>query len=181
MTCYQEPDRGRRGRPGNGGPPGPQGVKGPKGNQGSHGIQGPPRPTGPPGAKGEPGISISAPSIVTPPMPMVVNETGTAMFQCEVEGNPQPRVTWLKDNSSLLTNKRIVPSRAGLIINDVRSEDGGKYTSVARNILGIIMSLAEPSVQGRRYLSYVKARYIFLSTLLDSEHKEAILTFYSRK
>ena len=84
---------GQRGPPGKHGPPGPRGVKGPKGNKGPQGIQGPPGPLGPPGARGEPGQSISAPSIVTPPMPIVVNETGTASFQCEVEGNPQPRVT----------------------------------------------------------------------------------------
>ena len=96
---------GQRGPPGKHGPPGPQGVKGPKGNQGPQGIQGPPGPLGPPGARGEPGQSISAPSIVTPPMSIVVNETSTASFQCEVEGNPQPRVSWLKDNSSLTANK----------------------------------------------------------------------------
>nr|XP_058962172.1 collectin-12-like [Pocillopora verrucosa] len=66
---------GQRGPPGKHGPPGPQGVKGPKGNQGPQGIQGPPGPMGPLGAKGEPGQSISAPSIVTPPMSIVVNET----------------------------------------------------------------------------------------------------------
>ena len=53
---------------------------------------------GPPTAKGEPGISISAPSIVTLPMSIVANETGTASFQCEVDGNLQPKVTWLRDN-----------------------------------------------------------------------------------
>ena len=103
-------------------------MNGPKGNHGPQGIQGPPGPMGPPGARGEPGQSISAPSIVTPPMSIVVNETSTASFQCEVEGNPQPRVSWLKDNSSLTANKRIMPLRGGLQINDVSLEDGGMYT-----------------------------------------------------
>ena len=119
---------GQRGPPGKHGPPGPRGVNGPKGNHGPQGIQGPPGPMGPPGARGEPGQSISAPSIVTPPMSIVVNETSTASFQCEVEGNPQPRVSWLKDNSSLTANKRIMPLRGGLQINDVSLEDGGMYT-----------------------------------------------------
>ena len=141
---------GQRGPPGKHGPPGPQGVKGPKGNQGPQGIQGPPGPMGPLGAKGEPGQSISAPSIVTPPMSIVVNETGTASFQCEIEGNPQPRITWLKDNSSLTAHKRIMPSRGGLQINDVSLEDGGMYTCVARNILGMTTSLAELFVQGEK-------------------------------
>ena len=147
--------RGRRGRPGERGPPGkhgppgPQGVKGPKGNQGPQGIQGPPGPLGPPGARGEPGKSISSPSIVTPPMPIVVNETGTASFQCEIEGNPQPKVTWLRDNFSLLADKRVVQSAGGLVINDVMLIDDGTYTCEARNILGVITSLASLTVQGK--------------------------------
>ncbi|KAL9952595.1 hypothetical protein ACROYT_G039866 [Oculina patagonica] len=149
--------RGRRGRPGprgspgKHGPPGPQGPQGPKGNQGTQGIQGTPGPKGdqgPLGPKGDPGKSISAPSIVAPPMSMVVNETNTASFQCEAEGNPEPKVTWLKQNSSLVADKRVVPTRGGLMITDVTSQDEGMYTCVARNILGEMTSSAALSVQG---------------------------------
>ena len=146
--------RGRRGRPGppgKHGPPGPRGTIGPKGNKGAQGDQGPPGPKGdqgPQGPKGDPGESISAPSIVSPPVPVVVNETGIATLQCEVKGNPQPQVKWLKQNSSLLADKRIVQSRGGLIIKDVTSQDGGLYTCKARNILGVITSSAALTVQG---------------------------------
>ncbi|KAL9952539.1 hypothetical protein ACROYT_G039808 [Oculina patagonica] len=149
-------NRGRRGRPGprgspgKHGPPGPQGPQGPKGNQGTQGIQGTPGPKGdqgPQGPKGDPGKSISAPSIAAPPMSMVVNETDTASFQCEVEGNPEPKVTWLKQNSSLLAGKQVVLSRGGLMITDVTSQDEGMYTCVARNILGEMTSSAMLSVQ----------------------------------
>ncbi|KAL9952582.1 hypothetical protein ACROYT_G039853 [Oculina patagonica] len=141
---------GPRGSPGKHGPPGPQGPQGSKGNQGTQGIQGPPGPKGdqgPQGPKGDPGKSISAPSIVEPPMSMVVNETGTASFQCEAEGNPEPEVTWLKQNSSLIADKRVVLSRGGLMITDVTSQDEGMYTCVARNILGEMTSSASLSVQ----------------------------------
>ena len=143
--------RGRPGAPGKHGPPGPRGPQGPKGKKGTQGDQGPPGPKGdqgPQGPKGDPGESISAPSIVSPPVPMVVNETGIATLQCEVKGNPQPQVTWLKQNSSLLADKRIVESRGGLIIRDVTSQDGGLYTCKARNILGVITSSAALTVQG---------------------------------
>ena len=146
--------RGRRGRPGprgfpgKHGPPGHPGPQGTKGNQGPQGIQGPPGPQGPQGPKGDPGKSISTPSIVAPPMSLVVNESGTASFQCEAEGNPEPKVTWLKQNSSLSADKRVVSSRGGLVITDVTSKDGGMYTCVARNILGAVKSLATLSVQG---------------------------------
>ena len=147
--------RGRRGRPGprgspgKHGPPGPTGPQGTKGNQGPQGIQGPPGPQGPQGPKGDPGKSITAPSIVVPPMSMVVvNESGTASFQCEAEGNPVPEITWLKQNSSLPADKRVVPSHGGLMITDVTSQDKGRYTCVARNILGEVTSSATLSVQG---------------------------------
>ena len=155
-NCPQT-SRGRRGRPGprgspgKHGPSGPQGPQGPKGNQGTQGIQGPPGPKGgqgPQGPKGDPGKSISAPSIVAPPMSMVVNETRTASFQCEAEGNPEPKVTWLKQNSSVRSDKRILPSRGGLMITNVTSQDEGIYTCVARNILGEMASSAKLSVQG---------------------------------
>ena len=149
--------RGRRGRPGLRGPPGkhgplgPRGSQGPKGDKGAEGDQGPPGPKGdqgPQGPTGDPGESISAPSIVTPPVSMVVNQTGAASFQCEVRGNPKPEVTWLKQNSSLFADKRIAKSRGELLITDVTSQDGGVYTCKARNILGVITSSATLSVQG---------------------------------
>ena len=139
---------GVRGSPGKHGPPGPPGSRGTKGNQGPQGIQGPPGPQGPQGPKGEPGKSISAPSIVAPPMSKVVNESATASFQCEVQGNPEPKVTWLKQNSNVTADKRVVPSRSGLMITDVMSQDAGRYTCVARNILGEVTSSASLSVQG---------------------------------
>ena len=140
--------RGRSGPPGKHGPPGHQGPPGPKGAQGEQGPPGPKGDQGPQGPKGDPGESISAPSIVVPPVSMVVNETGAASFQCEVKGNPEPQVTWLKENSSLRGDKRVVQSRGGLMITDVTSQDGGMYTCEARNILGVMTSSAKLIVQG---------------------------------
>ena len=143
--------RGRRGRPGppgKHGPPGPQGPQGPKGPQGDQGPPGPEGDQGPQGPKGDPGESISAASIVSPPVSMVVNQTGTASFQCDVKGNPKPQVTWLKQNSSLLADRRFVQSSGGLMITDVTSHDGGTYTCVAKNILGEKASSATLTVQG---------------------------------
>ena len=151
--------RGRRGRPGppgKHGPPGPQGPPGPKGAQGDQGPTGPKGDQGPQGPKGNPGESISAPSIVVPPVSMVVNETGAASFQCEVKGNPEPQVTWLKQNSSLLADKRVVQSRGGLMITDVTSQDGGMYTCEVRNILGVKTSSAKLTVQGEYNIILLK-------------------------
>ena len=146
--------RGRRGRPGprgspgKHGPPGPAGPQGTRGSKGPKGIQGPPGPQGQQGPKGDPGKSISAPSIVASPMSLIVNESATASFQCEAEGNPEPKVSWLKQNSNLPAVKRVVPSPGGLMITDVMPQDQGIYTCVARNILGEVTSSAALTVQG---------------------------------
>ena len=138
--------RGRRGRPGpkgspgKHGPPRPPGPQGTRGNQGLQGIQEPQGPEGPQGPKGDSGKSISAPLIVAPPISMVINESGTASLQCEAEGNPEPEVTWLKQNLSLPSDKRVVSSRGELMITAVTSQDEGMYTCVAGNILGEVTS-----------------------------------------
>ena len=106
---------------------------------------------GPQGPKGDPGESISAPSIVSPLSSIVVSETGIASLQCEVKGNQIPQITWLKENSRLLTDKRIVQTRGGLMIRDATSQDGGVYTCKARNILGVVTSTATLTVQGNYF------------------------------
>ena len=148
--------RGRRGRPGYRGPPGkhgpagPQGIQGAKGNQGPQGIQGPPGPIGPPGAKGDPGKSISVPTIVAPPRSMVVNEIGTGSFQCVAEGNPEPKVTWLKQNYSFIGDKRVDQSPSGLLIRNVTSRDNGVYTCVAQSVIGSTTATATLTVRGEK-------------------------------
>ena len=157
--------RGRRGRPGprgKHGPVGPQGPQGPSGPQGDQGPSGPRGDQGPQGPKGDPGESISVPSIVSPPMSMVVNETGIASLQCEGKGNPVSQVTWLKENSSLPADKRIMQSRGGLMIRDVTSQDGGVYTCRARNILGVVSSSATLTVQGN-FLLIFHRHFLLLS------------------
>lgn len=79
---------------------------------------------------------------------MVVNETCIVSFQCDVKGNPAPQVTWLKQNSSLSDDRRIVQSRDALTIKDVTSQDGGVYTCKARNIFGMMTSPVTLTVQG---------------------------------
>ena len=140
--------RGRPGLPGKHGPAGPQAPQGPRGTRGDKGPPGPKGDQGPKGPKGDRSESISAPCIVVPPVSIVVNETGITSLQCKVKGNPTPRVTWQKQNSSLPVGKRIVQTSGGLMIQDVASRDGGVYTCKASNILGVATSSAKLTVQG---------------------------------
>ena len=92
---------------------------------------------------------ISAPSIVSSLVSMVVNETDAASFQCHVRGNPIPQITWMKENFSLPVTKRIQLSRRTMVITTVTSQDGGMYTCQAKNILGVVRSSATLTVQGK--------------------------------
>ena len=147
---------GTRGRPGPEGPPGkhgpigPQGARGIKGDLGVPGETGPVGPRGPPGikgAKGEPGQSISAPSLLQRPVGTRANESQTAILKCTADGNPPPKVTWSKLNSSLPAGRHVVESSGALIVKDVRPGDDGVYNCRAENLLGSVNASAKLTVQ----------------------------------
>ena len=161
---------GRRGRPGTRGRPGPPGRPGPEGPPGKHGPIGPQGPVGikgdlgvpgdpgpagptsrgPPGvkgAKGEPGQSISAPSLLQRPVDTTVNESQSAILKCTADGNPPPRVTWFKLNSSLPVGRHVVESSGALIVKAVRPGDDGVFSCRAKNLLGSINATAKLTVQ----------------------------------
>ena len=125
-----------------------------KGDVGKPGSPGPVGPTGPPGLKGdkgEPGESISAPSLLQRPVGMTVNESQTAMLSCPVDGNPRPKVTWSKVNSSLPVRRHVVESSGALILKDVRPGDEGVYTCKAETLLGQVNASAKLTVQCKFY------------------------------
>ena len=147
---------GPPGRPGSSGPPGKhgpigvQGLMGIKGDVGVPGHPGPVGPRGPPGMKGdngEPGQSISAPSLLQRPVGVTVNESQTAILKCTTDGNPIPKVTWSKLNSSLPVGRHVVVSSGALIVKDVRPGDDGVYSCRAENLLGRVNASAKLIVQ----------------------------------
>ena len=144
---------GPRGKPGATGPPGkhgPIGPQGPMGKKGDRGLQGPPGPAGPrgaPGEKGAPGQSISVPSLLQQTVETTINESQTAILKCTAVGNPPPKVTWSKVNSSLPVGRHVAESSGALILQDVRPGDEGQYTCKAENLLGNINATAKLTVQ----------------------------------
>lgn len=102
--------RARTGMPGPAGKYGPTGPQGAQESKGPPGNQGPPGPRGgqgPPGPKSDPFESIST-LLLSPLVSQVVNRTGIASLQCELRGNPAPHLTWLRQNSTLPSDKWIV-------------------------------------------------------------------------
>ena len=116
------------------------------GIKGDRGLQ------GPPGQKGAPGQSISAPSLLQQPVQTTVNESQTAILKCTTNGNPPPKVTWYKANSSLPVGRHVVESSGALILQDVRPGDEGQYICKAENLLGEINASAELTVHCKLHL-----------------------------
>ncbi|XP_039604642.1 immunoglobulin-like and fibronectin type III domain-containing protein 1 isoform X3 [Polypterus senegalus] len=61
-------------------------------------------------------------------------------MSCAVMGNPAPRVTWYRDNVSIMKNADYQTSNicgvCSLIITGVRPKDSGEYMAIAENSLG---------------------------------------------
>ncbi|XP_063302381.1 brother of CDO isoform X2 [Pelobates fuscus] len=64
-----------------------------------------------------------------------------AKFVCEVRGNPQPSVVWLKNAEPVLLSIRHKISRKVLRVNNVGPEDNGIYQCMAENEVGSSQAL----------------------------------------
>ncbi|XP_044765231.1 fibroblast growth factor receptor homolog 1-like isoform X2 [Coccinella septempunctata] len=65
----------------------------------------------------------------------------TVSFKCRVNGNPAPNITWLKDGkppSRTLGNLKYGQFHRSLTLEDLVTQDAGKYTCKACNKLGCI-------------------------------------------
>jgi len=173
----QKGSRGRRGQKGRSGTKGDKGIMGSPGKSGKQGIMGPVGPpgisgpegqkgdTGPagmPGAKGEPGESISAPTVAVSPLKLTVNESGSASFQCSVNGNPEPSVAWNKvDNQSKISQSAV--SGGKLVLQSVTGSDSGVYKCSAANILGQAQELVRLEVNGNKSIERERFQNLIVS------------------
>lgn len=65
----------------------------------------------------------------------------SAKFTCNVGGNPQPSVVWLRNAETLLPSSKHKISRKILRVNSVGPEDDGIYQCVAENEVGSAQAL----------------------------------------
>ena len=68
------------------------------------------------------------------------------MLSCQANGMPLPKISWKKENHSLIIGGNIQQSGLGLEIQDIGLLDQGVYTCVASNIYGTIETLVELEV-----------------------------------
>ncbi len=61
-------------------------------------------------------------------------------LDCQMQGEPEPKVTWFKDGRELCPTKRIgikfEKGQCTLIIREVTFEDSGEYVCNSHNMLG---------------------------------------------
>ncbi|XP_054168359.1 titin-like isoform X2 [Oppia nitens] len=73
------------------------------------------------------------------------------VFECQVEGNPRPTITWFKHSAILKENNEIKMfyeenNIAKLVIIEVFAEDAAKYTVVAKNSVGYVSHTVDLNV-----------------------------------
>ncbi|XP_065551612.1 hemicentin-2 [Lathamus discolor] len=69
-----------------------------------------------------------------------VLEGGGVMLECQAEGQPPPRISWLKDGQPLElqppSHARMSPDGSSLLLEGLQAADSGAYTCLARNSAG---------------------------------------------
>lgn len=74
-------------------------------------------------------------------------------LECVVSGDPEPKVTWLKNNE-VVTSSEILEVKykngvAKLIINEVFPEDAGTYVCQAKNTAGKVETQCQLKVNSK--------------------------------
>ncbi|KAM6461571.1 myosin light chain kinase, smooth muscle isoform 3-T3 [Liasis olivaceus] len=118
--------------------------------------------------------STEAPAFIRPPRNIQVPVGGTAKFEGQVRGNPEPQITWYR-NDHLVTGERCVADCSirgvfTLMIKGVQEEDGGLYMCQARNAGGIRQVTVELTVEGK-----VLKKYNLPSSVKSSGGRPAVL------
>ncbi|MEE6514687.1 hypothetical protein FKM82_023018 [Ascaphus truei] len=88
-------------------------------------------------------VQVFEPPEVSMEMPQQMVPWGqSAKFMCEVRGNPQPSVVWLRNAKPLLPGLRHRLSRKMLRVYNVGPEDDGVYQCMAENEVGGAQTMA---------------------------------------
>ena len=93
------------------------------------------------------------PTFLKTPTNVVVKSGTTARLDCAATGSPQPEISLQKDGGDDFPAARerrmhIFPSDEMFFIVDIKSEDQGLYTCIAKNDVGVITANASLQVLG---------------------------------
>ncbi|XP_036600625.1 muscle M-line assembly protein unc-89-like [Trichosurus vulpecula] len=93
-------------------------------------------------------------------MPKLIKcrEGDSVTFECLISGDPQPTVTWYQHGTALKQSQRFgfeeEDGRYRLCINEVSSQDSGRYICIAENNSGIVESVSDLIVEPVSLSSY---------------------------
>ncbi|KHN81711.1 Titin [Toxocara canis] len=86
-----------------------------------------------------PSTALAAHFIVKPNTEMTVEKDGVLCIVCDISGQPEPQVKWLKDGKEI-SDARVTTSKDGIsyqmVVASVTTQDEGKYTVIAENEQG---------------------------------------------
>ena len=92
---------------------------------------------------------VDPPVIARSPVSVTVLQKGSAVFECEARGTPNPTIRWRRlDNSPLPKLRASVLLTNALKIVDIQQEDAGSYVCEAKNVFGLEQAYATLAVQG---------------------------------
>ena len=96
----------------------------------------------------------------------------TIKMQCTVlQGNPWPRIMWIKDGELVGKQDRIEDDGNGnLIIRNVQVDDKGEFVCLATNVGGNATYVTKLDVQGGSgcYVDIIALSLFFLGTTVES-------------
>ena len=107
-----------------------------------------------------------APRFITHLFPQMKRFEGqVARFEIRVSGNPEPEITWYKDNLHVNnTPDTRITSNGGLhtlVIPEIFPEDSGLYKVVAKNPLGTVESTTQLIVEGGESIFFLNLALAF--------------------
>ena len=97
--------------------------------------------------------TVSSATIVKGPEDNTLGIGETVQFRAHYFGNPEPRVTWIKNGvritvKDLRVNIKTYSGESTLIVKDLRADDSGKYEVLIENEIGNDAASASLSVEG---------------------------------
>ena len=89
--------------------------------------------------------------------PALRQDGSNIVFNCELEANPEPAVTWFRGSEKLVDNDRIRTSATkdgnkyslNLVVKNVSPDDSGSYKVEAKNALGQMSANINLNLQGK--------------------------------
>lgn len=102
---------------------------------------------------------------VSPPAKLEKFTIQDITVPCQATGDPQPKVTWMKENGQLPSGRSKVSKDGTLEIWNITEEDSGKYTCTASSNEVISKATSGMDLTVRRGTYYLKITFNLLCTL----------------